>query len=186
MTAASNPGLLDIRRVARGDKQALAALYETYASQMLALGHRIMQNRKEAEDILHDVFLEVWKRAGDYDGRRGKVKTWLLLRMRSRCLDRLKSAAYARSTGLEDEGAYLGATNGTQPEQLADGARVRRVLTHLPEEQARILVLGYYGGYSSSQISASLAIPIGTVKSRAAAGLSKLRALLGASAGEKP
>jgi RNA polymerase sigma-70 factor (ECF subfamily) len=178
VTHESNPGLVEIRRIARGDKQALAALYEQYASHMLALGVRMMRNPREAEDILHDVVLQVWKRAGDYDPRRGTVKTWLLLHMRSRCLDRLKSAGYSRSTGLEHEGALHGATSGHNPEQLADGARVRQLLTALPEEQAQVLVLGYYEGMSSSQIAESLGIPIGTVKSRVSAALSKMRTLL--------
>ena len=80
--------------IADGDRDALASLYDIYAPIMLATAHRMMGDRREAEDVLHDVFLEVWRKAGTYDPGRAKVKTWLLLRLRSRVLDRLRSARH--------------------------------------------------------------------------------------------
>ena len=84
--------------LARGGREALAELYDRHSPAMLGLGLKLLRDRGEAEEILHDVFLEAWKRAGDYDPSRGSVRTWLMLRMRSRCLDRIN--AYRGSAGV--------------------------------------------------------------------------------------
>src|SRR5688572_19383456 len=78
---------------AGGDADALAKLYDRYASALLAAGERMLGSRRDAEDLLHDVFVEVWQQAGDYDAVRGSVKSWLFLRMRSRAIDRLRLAS---------------------------------------------------------------------------------------------
>src|SRR3954465_16018107 len=75
-----------ISGAAAGDRDCLAALYDRYAPACLAVGRRILGDRREAEDLLHDVFLEAWRRAGDYDQGRGTVRAWLLMRIRSRAL----------------------------------------------------------------------------------------------------
>src|SRR5437879_1266503 len=89
-----------IQGAAAGDRQCLAALYDRYAPALLAIGRRILGDRREAEDLLHDVFLEVWRQAGDYDEARGTVRAWLLMRMRSRALDRRKAAAFSKRADL--------------------------------------------------------------------------------------
>ena len=83
--------------VAAGDTQALATLYDSYAPLLLGLGMKILQDRAEVEDLLHDVFVEVWQKAGSYEPARGTVRTWLCLRMRSRALDRTKLSRRTRS-----------------------------------------------------------------------------------------
>jgi len=175
-----------IARAARGDREGLAALYDRHARTMLALGIRILRRRREAEDILHDVFVEAWRRAGDYDPRRGTVRTWLLLRMRSRCLDRVRSAAYSRGESLDDrEEATLrrgqpGTDGGAEELEAApDRARVRAALAALSDAHRAVLELGYFEGLSSSEIGARLQIPTGTVKSRVRAALAILRDALG-------
>jgi RNA polymerase sigma-70 factor (ECF subfamily) len=166
-----------LRQVAGGDKAALGVLYDRHGSIMLALGVRIVGVRRDAEDLLHDVFLEAWRHAGDYDPRRGSVKTWLLMRMRSRCLDRVRSHAFSRTDSLEREPIRSGAAERT--ERHMDGARARALLESLPAGQREVLELGYFEGLSFSEIAAALGIPIGTVKSRVAAAMVKLREELG-------
>lgn len=173
-----------VTRVARGDRDALGALYDRHAGSMLGLGLKLLRDRGEAEEILHDVFLEAWKRAGDYDPSRGSVRTWLLLRMRSRCLDRIKSAARSRTSPA---GERLERVMGSAPSAAvarADAGRVRGALGDLPEEQRAILELGYFEGLSCSEIAEHLQIPIGTVKSRLHAALKKLRATFSAGTAE--
>lgn len=169
--------------VARGDREALGLLYDRHAPLLLALGVRIFSDRREAEDVLHDVFVEVWKRAGDYDPRRGSVKTWLALRMRSRCLDRVRSAAYSRGRPLSDAGEVERdrATHGApaEVEGAPDRSRVRAALTGLSDEQRVVLELGYFEGLSSTEIAERLGVPVGTVKSRVRIGLGHLRRALG-------
>lgn len=172
-------GIDDVELVAsaaRGNRDALASLYDRHGGAMLGLGFRILSDRGEAEELLHDVFLEAWKRAGDYDPGRGSVRAWLMLRMRSRCLDRVKSAARSRTAPM---GSKVETTAGTVPAKAGDQADAQRVhgaLAELPDDQRRVLELGYFAGLSCSEMADSLGIPIGTVKSRLHAALKKLRA----------
>lgn len=167
-----------VRAIAAGDRAGLAALYDRYAPILLGLAMRIIRDRREAEDLLHDVFLEVWRSARDYDLTRGRVRTWLVVRMRSRALDVLKSARVSRRSG--DAEALDRMVAEPEPGEAPDRRRVRAVLAELTAEQRRVLELAYFDGLSCSEIATQLAIPIGTVKSRLAAGLGRLRQLLGA------
>lgn len=165
-------------QVAAGNRTALGELYATYGSLMLALGERMLGNSREAEDVVHDVFVEVWQRAGQYDPTRGTVRTWIAMRMRSRCLDRLRSPERRRGTDLESAGAQAMVGHTELDPSIADHPRVLEALRELPEPQREVLVLGYFEGLSSSEIASRLSVPVGTVKSRVAAGLRKLRTAL--------
>lgn len=168
-----------VRAIAAGDRDGLAALYDRYAPILLGMAMRIIRDRREAEDLLHDVFLEVWRSARDYDLTRGRVRTWLVVRMRSRALDVLKSARVSRRSGDANALDRMVAepASGESPDRL----RVRAVVAELGGEQRQVLELAYFDGLSCSEIATQLSIPIGTVKSRLAAGLGRLRQLLGAS-----
>jgi RNA polymerase sigma-70 factor, ECF subfamily len=163
--------------IAGGDRQALAALYRRFAPSLMAVGQRILGDRREAEDLLHDVFLEVWRQAAQFDPARGTVRAWLLMRMRSRSLDRRKSAGFSRVVPLEQQRDEVRATadDALAPDRNA----VRRALAELPDEQRLVLELGYFEGLSSTEIAARISVPVGTVKSRVAAALAKLRQGLG-------
>jgi len=162
--------------VARGDRDALAGLYDRHAPAMLGLGRKLLRDRGEAEELLHDVFLEAWNRAGDFDPSRGSVKTWLMLRMRSRCLDRIKSAARSRTSPIGDRAERLIGAEPASAARAVDAQRVHGALATLPDDQRQIFELGYFGGLSCSEMAEHLGIPIGTVKSRLHAGMKKLRA----------
>lgn len=175
-----------VRALAKGDAQALASLYDRYSSILLAVGQRILGNQREAEDLLHDVFLEVWKRAGDYDRSRGSVRAWLLMRMRSRALDRRRAQGRSRVVLLENgQMPEAEPAGGEDPSLAPDRAVVRRAVSELPAEQRVVLELGYFEGLTSTEIAAEVDIPVGTVKSRVARGLSQLRANLADATGEK-
>jgi RNA polymerase sigma-70 factor (ECF subfamily) len=169
-----------VRAVAQGDRTALATLYDRYSGIMFALALRIVRERREAEDLLHDVFLEVWRTAKDYDPDRGRVRTWLTIRMRSRAIDLQKLARVSRNVG--DDSVLDRVASDANIADSPDRARVRRALAELPAEQRKVLELGYFDGLSCSEIAEKLGTPIGTVKSRAAAALGKLRQALGAPA----
>ncbi len=166
--------------MARGDAEALAVLYDRNAPAMLALAARIFRRGAEAEDLIHEVFLEAWRRAADYDPGRGSVRAWLLLRTRSRALDLKKSARIAKQAP-DNDGHWIEQLTDprAEPSFEPDRARLRQVLSELPPEQRAVLLLGYFDGLSSSEIAEQLGIPIGTVKSRVAAALAKLREALG-------
>jgi len=182
-----DPDVAIVRALAKGDSKALASLYDKYASLLLAVGQRVLGNQREAEDLLHDVFLEVWKRAADYDRARGSVRAWLLMRMRSRALDRKRAQGRSRVVLAENGQLPESETGpGDDPSLAPDRAVVRRALAELPNEQRVVLELGYFEGLTSSEIATEVQIPVGTVKSRVARGLSQLRAnLSGGEGGRK-
>src|SRR3982750_1648727 len=99
MSGGVDPDAELVVAIARGERPALGALYDNYATFLRSLAIRPVRDRREAEDLLHDVFLEVWRSAVDYDPGRGRVRTWLAIRMRSRALDQQKSARVSRNAG---------------------------------------------------------------------------------------
>jgi RNA polymerase sigma-70 factor (ECF subfamily) len=164
-----------IAATAAGDERALADLYDRHVAALLGVALRILKVRQDAEDLVHDVFVEAWQRAGDFDASRGSVRSWLLVRTRSRAVDRLRSLEAARKRGL------LASREDSAPtvvEPIWDGAdrmRAKRALDALPEAQRALVELAYFEGLSCSEMAARCALPIGTVKSRLAAGMAKLR-----------
>ncbi|MGE0785547.1 MAG: sigma-70 family RNA polymerase sigma factor [Sandaracinaceae bacterium] len=166
--------------LARGDRDALASLYDRHSGALFGLGIKLLRDRGEAQELLHDVFLEAWKRAGDYDPSRGSVKTWLMLRMRSRCLDRIKSAGRARTSAVGTDLSRYAGSEAASAATAVDAGRVYAALTELPNEQRQVLELGYFAGLSCSEMADELDIPIGTVKSRLHAAMKRLRSTFAA------
>jgi RNA polymerase sigma-70 factor, ECF subfamily len=159
--------------IAAGSRPALGELYDRYAGIARAVAFRILANEQEAEDVIHDAFLEVWRRAPTYDPTRSSVRTWIMLLVRSRALDRRRSAVFRTSVSL-DHASELASTAAEQH----DSPKVASLLNNLPEAQRTVLELGYFDGLSSTEIATRLSIPVGTVKSRVAAALAKLRETL--------
>jgi RNA polymerase sigma-70 factor (ECF subfamily) len=166
-----------IAAVAAGDQAALAHLYDRYGAMLMAIGHRMLRSEREAEDLLHDVFLEVWRHAADYDAARGSVRGWLVMRMRSRALDRLKSVAHSRVISMETVALPEPTTPETDPSFLQD-QQVREALGQLPADQRLVLEQAYFEGFSLSEIAARQGAPLGTIKSRLARALTRLREIL--------
>ena len=170
-----------LHAVARGDEAALARLYDAYRVILFGLLVRILNSREEAEDILQDVFIQVWRRAKDFDEKRGRPFTWLVTLARSRAIDRLRQlgARQRLATGAAQE------QTETVSDALSDTIRgaqretVRKALAELPEEQRHTLILAYFDGLTQSEIAAKLNTPLGTIKTRMRSGMIKLRTLLG-------
>lgn len=164
--------------MAAGDRSAMGALYDRHASLLLGVALRLLGDRPEAEDLVHDVLLEAWQRADTYDASRASVKSWLLLRLRSRALDRLRSARLSRRAPddeLARRPAHAPEDPALQPDREGLGARVEG----LPDAQHTVVRLIYFEGLSAREAAERLGVPMGTVKSRLAAGLEKLRHALG-------
>ena len=169
-----------LHAIARNDEAALAAIYDRYRLILFGLILRILHDREEAEDCLQEVFLQVWRRASDFDESRGRAFTWLVTIARSRALDRLRTSG--SRVRLATEVAQVprdevgdAAEEAVQSEQ---GAIVRGALAELPEEQRRTLLLAYFEGLTQTEIAARLGDPLGTVKTRMRSGMIKLRELL--------
>jgi len=169
-----------LQAVSRGDESALAALYDRYRLILFGLILRILHDRHEAEDVLQEAFLQVWRRANDFDPARGRAFTWLVTIARSRALDRLRMLG-SRSRFIDaDEQAGSDEVLDTARELVRSetGEIVRRALRELPDEQRRTLLLAYFEGLTQAEIAERLGHPLGTVKTRMRSGLIKLRELL--------
>jgi RNA polymerase sigma-70 factor (ECF subfamily) len=167
--------------IATGDKQALARLYDRHAPRLLSLAGRLMRSPVDAEDLLHDLFLEVYHRASTYDPARGSVPGWLVMRLRSRAIDRLRSPIYRRLVALDGE---LPALHDTREPALLDASEplcgaLKRALSDLPQDTQAILNLVYFKGMSLPEVASSMFMPLGTVKSRLHRALRSLRAAVG-------
>lgn len=173
-----------LRRVTERDVEALHQLYQALAGQALALAQRILGVRAEAEDVLQDVFVDVWQRSGSFDPSRGSGRTWLLSIVRHRALDRLRRRAVAARV-LDEVGAEEvvsvppGAGPGEALERRQERERVHAVLAGLSTAQQEALRLAYFEGLSQSEIAARIREPLGTVKTRMRAALEKLARLMG-------
>lgn len=166
-----------IQQIVQQDQQALARLYERHVMQMLAVAVKILKSRKDAEDLIHDVFLEIWHKAADFDASRSSVRNWILLRVRSRAIDRLRSRTYAQTVFSADDydESTLVQDNGPAPDELAQWQQARSIVQRLPEAQYNVIVLSYYEGLTCTEIAERCQIPVGTVKSRLSAALKQLR-----------
>ena len=166
-----------VTAIAGGDAGALASLYDRYSGLLLAVAERIIGIRREAEDLVHDLFIEVWQRAGDYQPDRASVRTWLLIRLRSRAIDRKRSSRVSRSIAFEDSPIFTQASAASS-DYLHDEPRVRAALEGLTPDHREVLLLGYFEDLSCAEIAERVGVPIGTVKSRIAAARGRLRGLL--------
>src|SRR6185503_9766968 len=162
-----------LHAVARGDESALARLYDHYRLILFGLLARILNSREEAEDVLQEVFLQVWRRAGDFDEKRGRPFTWLVTLARSRAIDRLRVLASRQRLADSAAQEVAGEASDAVADTLHAEQReiVARALATLPEEQRRTLKLAYLEGLTQSEIAAKLGSPLGTVKTRMRAGM---------------
>ncbi len=183
-SAAAEKELLE--EIAGGSEAALARLYDRYSRLLFGLILAIVKDSRDAEEVLQEVFLQVWRRAGGYDPGRGGVYKWLITLARTRSIDRTRSKNFARhrEAGSGDDKVLERARDPKQATQLdavlilERAEVVRGVLARISPDQRRVLQLGYFRGYSQSEIARTLDLPLGTVKSRMRLGLIALRGLL--------
>jgi RNA polymerase sigma-70 factor (ECF subfamily) len=172
-----------VQRVAAGDNEAFAVLFDRHSSRVLGMLIQLMRRRELAEELLQETFLQAWSQADRYREDRATVCGWLLMLARSRALDHLRSS---RSRAEREEKV---STDGSMPqvaEPVGTGdleARERQrfvlnALSGLSEDQRRCVELAFFKGLSHGEIAAELEQPLGTVKSRILLGMRKLRAAL--------
>jgi RNA polymerase sigma-70 factor (ECF subfamily) len=177
-----------IGRVAKGDAEALAVLYDRHERAVYSLVFRIVRDQADAEDVVQEVFSQAWAQASRHDASRGAVGAWLLTIARSRAIDRLR-ARRARPDSAPADERDVGLLRDPEPAQDAQlltrekAARLRSALERLPVLQRVAIELAYYEGLSQSEIAERLEQPLGTIKTRMRLALLKLReALAGAEA----
>ncbi len=170
-----------IAAVVAGDRKALRALYVACSPLVMGIALRILRQRADAEEIVQETFLSVWKRAETYDQTRGTAVSWIVTMARSKAIDRLR----ARQTALRlMTGAAQEPANAPVPpplelaEQRQARERVAGALAQIPEEQRAAVALAYFDGLSQREIAEHTGQPLGTIKTRMRLGMEKLAALL--------
>lgn len=174
-----------LRLMTAGDARACAELFDRNGAAVFGLLLRILERRSEAEEMLQEVFFQVWSSAADYRPERAAPRSWLLMLARSRAIDRLRASRARREREVEAvRQARLDGYPIEQPLGLArleSAERRRRVaaaLAELPGEQRQAVELAFFGGLTHRGVAEALAAPLGTVKSRILLGLRRLRSAL--------
>jgi len=183
--AREHAGLL--QAMARGDKAALARLYDLLSRPLYALALRVTSDAAEAQDVVQDVFLQLWHKAADYSPARGSVFSWAATLTRNRAIDRVRMrkrrSEIVQTSAADIYGGDTGASDATSADQLwvaEKATAVRQALSSLAPEQKAALELAYFSGLTQQEIAARLQEPLGTVKARIRRGLMKLREILSA------
>lgn len=181
--AADRPLEIDpalIRRVADGDVSAFEEFYEASSGLLFSVALRMLQRHEDAEELLQEVFVKIWKDAASYDPRRGAPLAWALTITRHKAIDRIRSTT--RRLRLHEEAeqeAQITDTPTAGPAREADqtesASAVRSSLNSLPQDVRQTVELAYFGGLSQSQIAEKLSLPITTVKSHIRRAMMTLR-----------
>lgn len=170
-----------LNQIAAGDIRAVGELYDRYASTLFPIALRIVRDRTEAEDIMHDAFVAVNERAAQYAPDRGSVIAWLVTLVRNLSIDRTRRRE-RRGSLARDVIAHEPPASARDPERLTSEAsereKIRRALSSLPEAQRQTLEVAFFEGLSYPEIAARENVPLGTIKSRAARALAALREAL--------
>lgn len=174
-----------LQRIAAGDQPAFARLYDLLSPRVFGLILRVLVDRAQGEEVLQEVFLEIWRSASRFAPNKGQGRSWVLTIAHRRAVDRVRASQASSDrdarVGLRDlDVAHDGVVE--QVELKMEAERVTAALRSLPEAQREALTLAYYGGYSQSEIAALVGAPLGTIKTRIRDGLSRLRAEMGVTA----
>jgi RNA polymerase sigma-70 factor (ECF subfamily) len=162
------------------DPEAFEVFYDRHGGAAYSLAYRIVGERAAAEDVTQEAFISIWRSGARFDRTRGSVRSWMLSVVRNRAIDALRSRAGRAPKLAFDDDAIL---EQRPAEELTEdvamrhetASEVRGVLGGLPGEQSKVIELAYFGGFSQSEISRMLGVPLGTVKGRMRLGLEKIR-----------
>jgi RNA polymerase sigma factor (sigma-70 family) len=171
-----------VELVAQKDAGALESLYERYGRAAYSLARRILAEETLAQEVVQEVFLSLWRTAGRFDAGRGTVATYLLAMTHHRAVDVVRREENLRRYRAAEEALEQEPDPGARVEdevELAERrAEVRAALAELPPAQREALLLAYFGGYTQREVAALVGVPLGTVKTRMAAGMRRLKATL--------
>jgi len=173
-----------LRRIGQGDRNCFAQLYDRFSSAIVSAAYQILNNHQAAEDVLQEVFLQVWEKAALYDPARGKPLTWAITLTRNKAIDRLRATqrrgrlqdTLERESGTSDQFDTRDSYDAVDLKEK--GKLVGEALGKLVPEQRVALELAFYSGMTQSEIAEHLKEPLGTVKARIRRGMLRLKSLL--------
>jgi RNA polymerase sigma factor (sigma-70 family) len=180
-SAALHDDELLAQRIRSGDRVALGEVYDRHASAAMAVALRIVADREQAEDLVHDAFVAMWQKIDRFDPARGSLRSWIVTIVRNRAIDRLRGTRPSIEIGEADERSMVrSGQNPTWDDVLAQlGAeQLRTALDGLPAEQRQAIELAYFGGRTYREIATMTGVPLGTANGRLRLALARLRELL--------
>lgn len=171
-----------LHQIVDRDQTAVSELYDRYARIIYSIAYKILGSQEESEEVVIDVFNQVWRSAASYNPSKARVDTWLFMITRSRALDRLRSLSRNIKVNLACTNALILTAQTSTPENnllISERCdRLKIALDQLPPEQRKVLELAYYKGLTHAQIAASTSKSLGTIKTRIRLGLAKLKSIL--------
>jgi len=156
------------------DEQAYQFLYDNYSKSILIVIKQIISQQEIAEDVLQEAFIKVWQNIHTYDVSKGRLYTWMISIARNLAIDRTRSKEFTKQNKTESIQDNVYITGNTEESNISDSG-LRKVLTALPSDNARLIDLAYFKGFTQEEISKIMMIPIGTVKTRMRSAISFLR-----------
>lgn len=173
-----------IDRIANKDRKAIAELYDRYAKLIYSLIFKIVKKKDDTEEVMQEVFLQIWEKAPSFDANKGNVYVWIVTMTRNKSIDRLRSKRYKQdklNSDIEPFTLFLPSADADALDQAVaseQAVRLQQALTELPDNQRELLEQSYFEGYSQSELAERHNLPLGTVKTRMRSGLKKLKDVL--------
>ena len=173
-----------LQRIADRDEKALEALYDRYSRIVYSLVLAIVKQEEDAQDVIQELFLNIWEKASLFDPSKGSAYTWLITLARNRAIDRIRSRQHQSQQRIDrqiDIDTLFSLSDQSPIEGVISGERaslVKKAMAELQENERELITMAYFGGYSQSEISEKLNLPLGTVKTRMRQGMKKLYSTL--------
>ena len=173
-----------LRQVAQGDRRSFEELYDRFSGVLFSTAYRVLNNQEAAEDVLQDVFIQIWEKAPLYDPTRGKPMTWAMTLTRNKAIDRLRSTQ--RRNRLQDDvqrasetfEQFDGRSSFDAVVSGETGELVREAIQKLSKDQREAIELAFFSSLTQNEIAERLNEPLGTIKARIRRGMMKLRDVL--------
>jgi len=174
-----------LARVAKRERAAFEQLYSRYANILYATAMKFLKEDADAQDVVQDVFIQIWDKAKLYDPAKGKPLTWALTMTRNRSIDRIRAIQrrtrlrddFEKETVVDESAGLREALSGVDASERSQ--ILRDAVGRLSPEQRKVIELAFFGGLTQSEVADRLGEPLGTVKARARRGLMKLKEILG-------
>ena len=170
-----------IQQIAMQNRDAFSQFYDRYSPLLYSLAMRMLRVQSDAEDLLQEVFVQIWRQAQSYSAERGSPEAWILNIARSRAIDKIRSIRrMEKSFVLTGDPASAESSDNVETSAVESESKLamNSALANLPESQRRVLELAYFDGLTQSEIAGRLAEPLGTIKTRMRAGIHRLREIL--------
>ena len=167
-----------IARLQQQDQAAMTILYDKYSAALYGVILRIVKKEEVAEDVMQECFIKIWSSFHQYNNEKGKLFTWILNIARNTAIDKIRSKEFrvsARETSIDESPVHhFSSSYQIKPDHIG----IKEIVAKLNPEQKKIIDMMYFGGYTQSEVAEELAIPLGTVKTRARAAIKFLTKLL--------